>query len=512
MIYATFHGAHYNYVVSETIVIPLHEESWVKNIVLKIKNFRRIYGNSKPLTASLKYYHKIEAACTIFISEDSWSLLLGEHKIVYPKNGGSTLFCATHFFVKEPDLFDRYMKTVNAVRYEGHVYSYASTMIYLDSYDIPYPGGEYFSPANKPSPWFRVCFLTDDLRQIERLEVELQDRQGVWSLPSKLGCVESHISPFLDLKPVTEVHLPEKYYESTNIVLKKKSLKHSDFIIQDILDTFKKFNDVGILLEYPVRISYFAEEAPKDSRQFYALSINCNVPKIVLYVPAPYDRYFQYRLTSKNIPWSSIAYDHEPTPNGLESVVMDGNTLGYLYRDTFFCLNEPKLPVVTHVHHRNLDGLFRKLTFDLKSDESLKIVNTFRYDSQHLIYCVKHREIRHELWCLGDYNSRIAYPKPYTPPYLVREWAELLVTYGHRCANFGDLDLVKLMYVLARHRICFLTVETRPEERDLTFENYTDIVFRVEPDVLRFINSVRLDLTDQERLPNATQSEGCVIQ
>ncbi|GFS89758.1 uncharacterized protein NPIL_462671 [Nephila pilipes] len=507
-IYSRFHGAFEFQIYGDTIVIPLDDVSWTKSIVLKLKNFENTYDDSKPLPKCLMFHYKMETNCTVFTTEDSWSLLLGDQKLVYPKDGGKTFFCATQLFCDDAKTFDLYMKSVNAISFYENIYYYKNAVIFLDNYDIPYPGGNYFSPHNKSNLWYRICFLLFDIDSIQKLENEFQHRKNIYSMPLKIKPAEANISNFIKIKLVNEIKFPETYYESTNIILKRKCFKNPDFIIQDILDSYPHSSEVGIIIEYPVLISYLGTNVSDKHRRFLALAINCNIPKTILYVPSPFDRYYQYRHTPKEISWVTLLYDQQITPPDMNLVILDKTIIGYSYKNTFFCLTHPKLLNGNAIENKNTSTLLNMLTFDLKLDKNFQIVYNYRFDSNHTLHCVKHKDLNHELWCMSLADNFTSYPKHIVPSYLVRNWCDFLLEhFNNKHINFGDLKLVKLMFILARHKICFLTRESKT--RDIIYENYKDIIFKLERNVLDFVNTIRLDLIMPNR-ENENES-GCII-
>lgn len=505
-IYSSFHGAFEYNVIGDTIVIPIDDVSWQKSIVLKIKNFDKIYNDSKPLAKSLICHYRMETNCTVFTTKDSWSVLLGDQKVVYPKYGGKTLLCATQLFVKNIKAFELYMKSVNAVCVYENTYNYKNAVVYLDNYDIPYPGGKYFDSNNQVNTIYRICFLAFQEDTIIQFENEFKNRKDIWTYPLKLKCAVASISKFIKTETINEVSLSETFYENTNIIFKRKCFQNPNFILQDILESFNKLNEVGIIIEYPICISYIAMNASDSNRKFQAFAINCNVPKTVLYVPSPYDRFYQYRYTPKNIIWTTLLYDTQCPPENMDPVIIDKNIIGYNYNNTFFCHSHPKLLINTHMDNKNTDTILNMLSFDLKQDENFKIVSTYKFDFDHILYCVKHKDCNHELWCLGYAHNLTAYVKRTIPYYLVSSWAQLVIDHiANKETNYGDLNLIKLMYILARHNICFSTRQSR--KRDIVYENLKDIVFKIEPNVLEFINKLRLNLN----VISEKQEESCII-
>lgn len=503
-IYCSFHNVFEHDVIENTILIPISDVSWAKSIVLRLKNFKEIYEPDKPLAKSIMYHYKMETVVSVFTSKDSWSILLGDQRVVYPKSGSHSYIGASSLFIKDSKIFEQYMKERNAISYYDNIYSYKNAVIYLDNYDIPYPGGHYFNEKNVENDQYRICFVGSS-EIIQLLEKEfLEKLKAVNYMPLKVKDAEATISDFINLKPIRNAPFSSMYHENVSNVLKRKCFTDPNYIIQDILN--KSFSsEIGIIIEYPIYISYLSPSDKLKHNEYVALAINCNIPKSVLYVPAPYDRCYLHRQVPKNIHWVTLLYDKEPET--LEAVILNKNIIGYMYRETFFCLTHPKLMYGTHVENKHTKDILNMLSFDLKQDENLKIVNEFRYDVNHSLFCVKHKNLSHELWCLSFANNFKSHPKRVSPSYLVSHWCELVLQHADRKeVDYGDLNLLKLMFVLARHKICFQTKESL--KRDIRYENHSDIIFTLEKNVLDFVNSLRLDLM----MPlNEPESEYCTI-
>lgn len=482
-IYAQNHGLDFASVSNENIILTMDDTQFSKNYVLKLSNYKNIYDDSKPLIRGLLAFFKIEAPSTVFSTDDSWSLLIGNQKLIYPSHKGKTFCCATSLFVKEPSI----LKNMFSISYSENVYAYKNTIIYLDPFDIPSPGGNYFH-SQQPNEYYRICYIT--LQVDNDLKHLFEDVKGVFNIPLKSKPAQVQLSPFVQHVPMNEISFT--YYESTNIVCKNKCFKDPDLILHDILDSYPQSNEIGIIIQHPIEISFTASDECKN-KKFLAFAVNCNAPKQVLFVPAPYDRYYQYRYPPSYIQWTHIYYDNV---NFAKPVVISKNIIGYVYRDVFFCLLYPKLS--NFRKNKNTQYLLNMLNFDIDSDPDLQRVRSYRFDEQHALVCVKHKNCHNELWCIEKKNQTM--PKSTSPSYLVREWAELVLENAN--SQTFDITFVKLMFLLDKHQICYFTKEGK---RDIKYEREKDIVFYLEKNCLDFINNLRQNVSER------TIEEGCVI-
>lgn len=483
--YSTLIGKHlgidYKFTSGESVVISIGDVVFSKDIVLKLKNFRHVYDDSKPMVRSLMAHYKMEGICTVFKTDDSWSILLGNQKLIYPSMEGKTHLVLTSYFVKDPKILENMTK----VSFHENCYSYKNTVLFLDNYMTPHAGSSYFKST--PDEYFRICYITLQ----NDFSLNFDNVNGIFKFPLKTKPATATVSPFIQNVSMEDVLFSDKYYESTNIVLKNHCFTDPDLILHDILDSYPSTNELGIVIEYPILIS------SGSHKKFNAFAINCNAPKEVLYVPAPYDRYYQYRYPPKHIKWTTLYHGEEDTHEMLP-VVVSKNVIGYVYKNTFFCLLHPKLTL--EKQNKNTEYLLNMLSFDIHTDPNFKVVQTYRFDYNHTLLCVKHKLLFQELWCMKLDNRSTTYSKAIVPSYLVREWGELMLENG----THYDVSFIKLMHKLDQHNICYSTKETSGERR-IEYKNQTDIVFHLEPNVLTFINGLR------QHVPTTTNEEGCVI-
>lgn len=501
--YAENNGIDFASVKKDTVVITLNDTEFDKNYVLKLAENKKVLNVDRPKIRAIVAFYRVEAKSTLFSTDGSWSLLLGNEKMVYPSHEGRVYQCATPYFVKEPAV----LSNMFPVTYSENVYAHKTDVVYLDQYDIPSPGSNYFDAQPDPE-YYRICYITMRVVGDGEIEKMFENVKGVCEFPLKTKSSLADLSPFVQSALVNdEVVFSDTYYESTNLVSKNRCYKDPDAILVDILDSYpEKSARIGIVVEYPIRISFTATETSSSShRKFVAFAVNCNAPpKRVLYVPAPYDRYYEYRYPPSRIQWIHLYYDgEESVPSGMKTVALAKTVIGYVYKDTFFCLLYPKL--TRFKKNKNTQYLLNTLNFDLGSDPNMQIVQSYRFDARHTLICVKHRYLPHEMWCMKAGGSAVSYAKAIGPSYLVREWSELVVDGDARAtAKETDISLVKLMFILDRHSVCYYTKQTNGS-RKIRYENEKDIVFYLEPKLLEFVNKLRQSVELKK------QSDGCVI-
>lgn len=490
---AQYHGMKYADVSDETIVFKLDDTIFSKNTVLKLSDSEKTVNVPKPIVYGLLAFFNIETPWTIFYVDESWALLLGNKKCVFPSHNGKTLYCCTPYFVKEPKV----LQHMFPVSYHENCYRLKNTIVFLDQYDIPYPGGDYFEST--PNDLYRICYVT--LQTDGSVENFFKDKKGVYKSPLKTKPALATLSPFTQISILNNINFPDTYYESTNIVLKRHCFQDPAGILQDILDSFPS-KEVGIVIEYPIRISFVALDQEQKSGTWLAFAVNTHAPKQVLYVPSPYDRYYQYRYPPPNIPWIPI-YADDKVPE-LKPVILCKYVIGYVYKDTFFCLLYPKW--TTTRTNKNLNFLFNVLSFDIQNDPDWKVVHTYRFDTNHVLLCVKHKNLYHEMWCMKEDATSTVTRSRSIPSHLVREWGELLLGHDKNIPPV-NITFVKFMSILDRHNICYFIRETNRERR-IEYKDKTDIVFHLEPTLFHFMNGVRQNKSEEER---REEENGCIM-
>lgn len=521
--YANFHGAKEFEIISDCIVYKLAKISKLKDIILKLKNFDKAYDDSntqsndiKPLSKSLMKHFKLDTPCTIFKTDDSFSILYGNTLLVYPTSKGFVCAVGTEYFIKEFKIFQHYMNTLKAECVSENIYYYKSAVIYTDPYDIPYPGGDYFSRPNHESKYNRICFILEnsDLFRISEFVHNLQNVNNIFHMPLLTKEITTTISRFIDPIPIDESLIPTTHYEYTNIVLKNLCYKNPNFILQDILNSCVINTEIGIVIEYPIQLSYVSLNKTSKPRRYFCFSINCHQPKQIIHVPSPYDRYYRYNYGLKDAHWTTLYYNFSnnvlPSDIDMLDVVIDTNTIGYVYNNTFFCLSHPILSKVTKVKNKNTRFILNTLTFNIENDENLNIVYMHRFDLNFIIYCVKHKNLPYDMWCLEKSKHNINNYRTTQLPYLVINWINLVAdNQSKENFHFDDLNFIKLMYILSRHNICFNAREGKT--RDIIFQGEETIIFQAEKNAINFINSVRLSLMQKDNSEGNNNDNSCVI-
>lgn len=504
--YGIFHGVSETEVIENCIVYRLESVSWVKSIVLKLKAFQKAFEdckeNVKPLSISLMKHFKLDTPLTVFKTDDSFSILYGNTCLVYPKSDGPVCVVASEYFVSDFSIFQKYMTKLKAECVSENMYYYKTCVFFIDDCDIPFPGCDYFSVENKKNSMCRICFIMDqqDLFRIHEFVRNFENENDIYYQHMQTKCVTTNISNFIDPIPTDEIFIPTTHYEYTNTILKKLCFKNPSFILHDILNSHYIFKDIGIVIEYPICLAYTPLKQSSESRRYYCFAINCHKPKQFLYLQSPYERYYQYNYGIKDVHWTPLYYDPVSKTNvpEIRDVVWDTNIIGYVYKNTFFCLSHPKLTRFTE--KRNTEYLFNTLTFSIEDDDAINIVYVHRFDIKFIIYCVKHKALPYDMWCLKQSNDRINNYRTNPLPYLVRNWAEKVAEHSpaKNKIPFGDLHIIRLMYILAKHRICFSVRES--DTREIIYEKEKDIIFTLEKNAIEFINRKRLDfLSTQER-------------
>lgn len=518
--YGSFHGATETEIIENCIVFKIDKVSWCKSVVLKLKNYEKAYDDSeknsdniKPLSKSLMKHLKLETPCTVFQTDDSFSILYGNTYLLYPKSNGSIIFVATQYFVSDAHVFQKFMSQYNAECVSENIYYYKSAVIFMDEFDIPYPGCNYFSKNNKKNAIGRICFILDqqDTFRIPKFIRNLENVNDIHYKALQTKCINTSISKFIDPIPIDEMYIPTSHYDYTNIVVKRLCYKNPNFIIQDILNSCYINKDIGIVIEYPICLSYVSINKSQYPRRYYCFAINCHQPNQFIHIPSPYDRFYKYDHGIKDINWTSLYYNPIAINHKTDifDVVIDTNTLGYVYRDTFFCLSHPKLSKVPNVRNRNTRFLLNTLSFNIENDPNMNIVYMHRFDSEFIVYCVKHRDLPYDMFCLEKSKHFTNTYKIIQLPYLVRNWATLVLENQNRTQlNFGDLNFIKLMYILARHKICFKNREHT--EREIIYEKQNDIIFQVEKNAIDFINNMKLDFMSQKKIEKE-ESSNCSL-
>ncbi|KAF8796693.1 hypothetical protein HNY73_001039 [Argiope bruennichi] len=431
------------------------------------------------------------------------SILMGNERIIFPQSDvGTCCLVSTPCFVKNPTVFENYLKGEARMVYEN-VYTYKNLIIYLDQFDIPCPGEKYFENSIANS-LYRICFITSNVSDVNLNE--WQNRKEIFFLPFKTKLVKSQ-PHFIHYNPIDEIIIPESHAKSTGTIQKKLCLKNSKFLLQDVLNSYRgDLDHLGVIIEYPFCIGF--DGTCQSTNKFVALAVNGNFPKKVIQIKIPYDRYIEY----DHVPvthWSQINYIRIPT-SVLDRVIIEATHIGYVYRDVFLCLSHPILNNAINYINVNTGYICNVVEkFDIRKDSNITVLDTYRYDCNHTLNRIKFKDIPYDLWCLSVNDESNSFPKRFRPPHLVDHWLNF---YSRHCnktkLDFTNLEVVKLAFVLSKHKVCF-KIKITNRNRKIELDN-DSLIFRIDEEAVKFLNEIRLDLQDPEE--NKTDADnGCNV-
>lgn len=506
-IYGKFHGCNVSVIRNNIIVLDLKDYPFETWLISRTLDSKKIHGQSQqPLLQALKAYFKTDAPATAFCKGTTWTVLLGNERVILPMVPQDATFhlYATPYYVTDPKILANYLQDVTRPAYDN-VYPYKNTILYLDNYDQPYPSGCYFDTTS-PSSYYRICFLSQaSVDEIARLVNEWTSRRGVLTIPYLTK--EVAVCPkLIELHPVTNPMLTDSMIVSSGIVHRQHTQPR--LFIQDILASYQRnalrdVKNLGLVLEYPFHLTFDGARTPHvDQRQFVALSINSHEPDRILYVRRPYDRYMEHSYVPTTI-WTFVSY--VPTSlevgQGLSKIVIDTIVIGFLYRGTFFCLGQPLLEGQP-AGQNNTRGFLS--VSDKDWDDRVHVIQTFRYNANYSIHRASLRGIPFETWCVSRAEKVDPSVKKLPLPFLVREWIDLLLKTDEERVLEVDPGMIRLALTLSKHKICFNLVanetETATELKDKS------ITFTTKKESVDFINSVRLERSKQGNNPS-----GCII-
>ncbi|GBO40404.1 hypothetical protein AVEN_58055-1 [Araneus ventricosus] len=471
-------------------VIPLSDLPCNKVMLLKLRSFDKILSPaSNPLLNALKSHYKSEGLCDVFQEPKRVTILMGNERIVFPVDERAKCYLvATTLFVKNPSVFENYLKGSGRQVYDN-VYAYNNSVIYLDPFDIPGPGLNYFEETESNS-FHRICFVTPHVNDVYL--AEWTNRQEVYELPFKTKFVTQQ-AKFIHYKPMDEIQLPDAHAKGTGLIHKRHSFRDPKFLLQDILNSYRgPIDHLGLLVQYPFCIGY--DGACNVGNHFVALVVNGHFPKRVLQIRSPYERYIEYDFVPA-VGWSQIYYERIPS-TGLDRVVIESTVLGYVYKDFFLCLEHPMLGNSPTYPLQNTTYLCKPApsSTDVFRDANIEVLDTYRYDCAHTLHRIKHRNVPQEVWCLAIHDESQSFPKRFNLPHLVDHWINFFSSNCKKFAlDFTNLDVVKLALVLSKHKICYKIKISVAKNRELEMNN-EELIFRLDESAVAFINDARLDL------------------
>lgn len=501
-LYASFHKCqHFTVLSDDTIVLSFQDTRWEPWLVLRLHEFDKITRTSQ-LAKSLNVFFNSDSQNTTFLKQDSWTMLLGCERVVFPQTGGQCKVYATPYFVSDPRVVDEYLRG-SARPFCEHVYTYKNTILYLDPCDVPFPGGCYFDqPKRRES--YRLCFVSREPDEyVAKITNEWKHRQGVSTLPFHV--TDTTVVPsFIDFRPVRNLSLPDEHSKSTGTL--RRHVDYPSFVIQDVLlsylgDDEDQVHHLGLILEWPFRVQYDGSRCNRRSnrpKQFVTLSINGSLPKNVLYVRDPYERYVEYDYVPQVSSWTEIYFVRDGLPD-LLPVVIDSVVIGFEYKGAFLCLSHPLLE--DRPRHPPTQRTECLLT-TREPDSGLVVLDTFSFDCETLLHRVKPKgpqAIQWDLWCLSKTDDSTQYPKRVRPPSLVEKYLTFYASNKSKNKWLGNVHLMQLATVLAKHDICFKTRIVEKRKGQVLLAN-DEIILQMERPGVDFLNSVRLvAVTDPEQ-------------
>lgn len=307
---------------------------------------------------------------------------------------------------------------------------------------------------------------------------------------------------YSDLNPIT-----------TGVIEKNLSSERPWLLLQDILLSYYKristeeaLHVVGIVLEWPLRLSYDGSRPPEPSLSeptFVALTVNQNKPSRILFVSRPYDRYIVYHYIPPG-PWTPIYFYMTSliTPLHLQKVVLDTVVIGLVYRETFFCFDRPLLegnPKSCPTSNTS----YLLSTLDFKEDSNITVLDTYKHDTRYALRRVRLKEVAQECWCLMP--SEDSHPKCVKVPHLVEQWLDFFGQVKDHAFSV-DVGIVRLALMLAKHNICFNMNAVQENKSSLQITE-DSIHFHVNEKTVQFINAARL----VERGTELESSQTCSV-
>lgn len=526
-IYSEFHGCtSFTMHGGDYIILSFKDENWDTWLVSRLYQSHRIQVQVQlPLAQAFKVLFKTEAPVSAFCKQDSFSILLGNERMIFPMpdSTANIHLCATPFFVRDPQIVYDYLQGV-ARPSNNHIFSYNNAVVFLDSCDIPSPGGCYFNPTSTEdaSPLYRICILSQEpIEHVIKLANTWKVRRGISHIPFQTRDTISH-SKFIRFKPVQNVQCDSNTSLATNTIQKKLSIHRPQCLLHDIINSYYRhvlrfyedseadsnprlhLQSLGLIVEWPFRIAYEGlHRAETEEKTFVALAVNGYRPNRVIFVNQPYERYVEYQDVPATI-WIPISYIPTilETPVDVVKVSVDSTVIGYFVHGTFFCFSRAMLEGrPTHASQSNINYIFNVAKPSVFNDNRFTIIETFRYDEKHVLHHINFQGIETDAWCLCEnLNDATIYPKYLQLPWLVHEWINFYAENHAQVSDYVNVGIVRLALVLAKHGICFQT-KIVPPQRQLKKENemiVTDssIELCMSQEVADFINNVRLEVED----------------
>lgn len=139
-VYSKFHGCFDYRVDHDMLILDFLDMAWDPWIVVRFHTPEKVYTQSSaPLLKAFKNYFKTEAPCTVFLKQDSWSVLMGKSRVIMPardEESATLHLYSTPYFVRNPSIVEEHMQGTVRSAYENF-YSYQNCVMYLDAQDLP---------------------------------------------------------------------------------------------------------------------------------------------------------------------------------------------------------------------------------------------------------------------------------------------------------------------------------------------------------------------------------------
>lgn len=505
-IYSAFHRTSGFQIVNDTVVLSFAAIQFDNFVTMRLFEYEQITKPDLPLSKSLSVFFNNATNCTVFLEKpNSWSILLGNERVIFPKFDGNVKLFATPYFVRDPAIIHEYLAGKDARQAYENTFVYKNTLMYLDNYDVPRPGGNYFLSQNEPCEMYRCCFLsTDPPEQVwSNVIQEWKHRRGISILPFPTRHSVSNPT-FIPLEPVHSIQLDNDLASNTSTIRKSNSMRNPAFLIQDILSSYQgnDLTHLGLVIEYPLRVAYDGSRPLSTcptKKSYVCVSVNGAIPKRVLFVKDPFERYVEFEYVPDAPNWVQVLYSPQQLfDERFEGriVSIDSTILGINYKDKYFlCLEHPLLELNPRENKNlNTDGLLSPISkAELENDEHLFVIETFQWDCGHLIHKVRHNLFPYPFWCISlKLDNELNYPKPVRIPYLVQNWLQFYKRNESKRVDFGNPKAFQFALILAKHKICFRT-EISDSNSNILKVRTNEIKLKMSEAGKSFLNTLRIE-------------------
>lgn len=472
---------------------------------------------------ALKIHFKTKDICSVVCKNDTNSILVGNSRVVIPMpfeptpSIDSFRLYLTPYYVNDPQLVSGHLRGMALPAYDN-VFPYKNCILYLDEHDIPVPGGCYFDPIVPDShPLYRLCILTAEPEEsVIQIASEWQARRGIQTLPFITKDVIRNPA-MISFQPIREIHFSDQNILSSNTIHKYHSLSKPHCLIQDILSSYFRhqvrskpsrttvdcLNNVGLILEWPLRITYEGSKSFEAAEKKYvALAVNGYRPTRVLHVRHPYERYIEYDYVPATL-WTPISYVQTilETPADVQKVSIRSTVIGYEYGNAFFCFAVPVLEGTPSPYEwRNIRCMLSHATNILLNDRRIRVMETYRWNKKYYLNHVQMTGVSLDAWCLTkvDDHNTVYLTHQNDGSTLLEEWLQLVRLYKDaKAVKVVDTEFIRLALLLTRHKICFQTKITEKvgKNKDAIMLNDDDITLFVGEDESKFLNDIRVEST-----------------